>query len=218
MMSIVSAESVIAPQIRRLLSASQLEEAVLWNLQHWFPTYLAEMARQLGVSRNSLPQPQNYTTRNSFDTEAGEKVPKIVVLAPGLLNPPRKNGTGVYNAIWRLGVGIAASGKDEQSANLRVKAYAAAIRGIVVQERKTLGGRIDGIVDITWIDESYDDIPISNQHQLFKGASVWFAVDINNVLSKVSGPDQITVDPIPAWHEADEVYVDVEKVEEGESV
>src|SRR5215831_3665108 len=127
--------AVVDPIFQQILVASQIEEAVIHTLQMWFPTYIAEVARQLGISHNSLPQPQNYTNRNSFDTEKGEKVPKIVVLAPGLMGAPMQQGGGTYAATWRLGVGVAASGKDEQSANLRVKSYAAMARAILLQQQ-----------------------------------------------------------------------------------
>src|SRR5215831_15728670 len=112
-----------------MVSASQIEEDVINTLQKWFPTYLAEVARQLGISKNSLPQPTNYTNRNSFDAEQGEKIPKVVVVCPGLLDNPVHDARGIYRAIWRVGVGVATAAKDEQSANMLVKAYGAAARG-----------------------------------------------------------------------------------------
>lgn len=198
----------VSSKFGQIIIASQIEEATTKTLQKWFPTYLAEVARQVGISRNSLPQPQNYTNRNSFDTQKGEPVPKIVVLAPGLTGTPTQQGQGSYTAIWRLGVGVAASGKDEQSANLRVKAYGGAIRAIMLQQQD-LGDLIPGIAGITWQDEAYEDIPILNQHQLFKGASLWFHVDVENVVSRWSGPDEPDIEPVD-WPEVQEVDVDVE--------
>src|SRR5215831_1894674 len=125
---------VVNVSFGKILSASEIEESTIDLLQKWFPTYLSEMARQLGQSRNIFPAPQNYTNRNSFDAEKGEKIPKVVVISPGLQTAPIQRNMGLYHALWRLGVGVATGAKDEQSANMKVKAYAGAVRAILTQQ------------------------------------------------------------------------------------
>jgi len=211
--TVASAPSVAA-QFGRILVPSQIEEAVTATLQKWFPTYLAEIARQMNVNRNIFPQPQNYTSRNSFDAESGEKLPKVVVVAPGLQDPPTRVGGGLYTARWRLGVGVAAAGKDEQSSNLRVKAYGAAARTILPQQQADVDAALGGgIVQIMWINETYDDLPqIANQHQLFKAASLWFFVDVENVMSHWKGPEAPLVDAPPDYTEVQDVIIDVQQM------
>jgi hypothetical protein len=200
--------SAIEQQIGYMFIASQLEEAVIDSLHMWFPTYLAEAARNLGISPNSLPQPQNYTNRNSFDAEIGEKIPKVVVLSPGLFTTPQVSGDGTYRATWRLGVGVATAAKDETQANMLMKAYSGAARDIVLQ--KNIGDSSLSVTRVTWLNESYDDLPIPNQLQLYKAASLEFAFDINNVASRYGGPDTPTVEPIPAYKTVEKVIIDVE--------
>jgi hypothetical protein len=191
--------------------ASQLEEAVIDTLQYWFPTYLAEIARQLGISPNSLPHPVNYTNRNSFDSEIGEQIPKVVVIAPGLFNPPIHDGVGLYRASWRIGVGVATAAKDEQSSNMRVKAYAGAVRAILLQNMDLGLGESPSfsVVEIVWVDESYDDLPIPNQLMLYKASASWFVVDVNNVVKRWGGPDEPTVKAPPAYTTVEKVIIDV---------
>jgi len=174
-----------------MLSASQIEDAVTATLQKWYPTYLAEQARRLSISPNSLPAPQNYTNRNSFDAEQGEKIPKVVVIAPGIIEVPLHDGAGFYRAVWRVGVGIATAAKDEQSSNMLVKAYGAATRGLVMN-KTAHEARKNGvtITTVRWIEEEYPDIPIPSQHMLYKAASLYFAMDVDNVASRFGGPDE----------------------------
>jgi len=192
----------------RILSASQIEEAIEALLKKWFPTYLAEQARQMDVSHNILPAPQNYTNRNSFDALQGEKIPKVVVIAPGLQDSPTRVGGGQYRAIWRLGVGVATGGKDEQSANLRVKAYGAAARAILPQQQSDTN--IPGLVQTRWVNETYDDIQIPAQHMLYKAASLWFTIDIQDVLDQHKGPTAPTIVAPPDWPTVQDVIIDME--------
>jgi hypothetical protein len=188
----------------RMLSASQIEDTVTASLKKWFPTYLREQERQMGLPMSTFPAPNNYSDRNSFDMEAPEELPKVVVIAPGIIGAPRMKGDRRYAATWRLGIGIAVGAETEKESNTLVKGYGAAVRGLMLQSSEL--GSI-GAVDINWVEESYDDLPIPNQVQLLKAASLYFNIDINNVVTRGIGPD--TPD-LPA---ADYVYDEVQTVE-----
>lgn len=202
--------AVISPVFNRMLSAEQVEDAVRDALKKWFPTYLHELERQLGVQPNTFVAPDNYSDRNSFDMESPEKLPKVVVIAPGLTGTPSKKGSWTYNATWKVGVGIAVGARTEDDANKLVKGYAAAIRGIMLQSSE-----LDsiGALDIAWTDESYDDLPITLVNQLVKAASLYFDIEIGNVVTRGRGPTQ----PDEAdydYGQAQTVEVTLEKVEE----
>jgi hypothetical protein len=174
---------------QRILVASEIEEAVINTLQMWFPTYLREMERQLGLAKGTLSAPVNYTNRNSFDAEVGEKdLPKVVVVSPGLADTPLPQGQGRYRAIWRLGIGVAVSASTEQLANMLTKSYGATVRAIILQQQQ-LDESIPGVVEITWIEESYDDLDIPDQIMLYKAAAIYFHIDVENVVSKWAGPE-----------------------------
>src|SRR5215813_13320249 len=104
-----------------MLSASQIEESVERSLRYWFPTYLAEMERILGLRRGTLPNPKNCTSRNSFDAAQGEPTPKIVVISTGVDGEPTKDPQ-TYRAFWRVGVGVAVGAKTEEVCNVHLKA------------------------------------------------------------------------------------------------
>src|SRR5215831_789120 len=196
-----------------MVSASVVEDAVLFTLKKWFPTYLAEEARQLNVSPTLLPQPQNYTNRNSFDAEQGEKIPKVVVLTPGLAGPPRRDGYGVYSAAWRVGVGIATAAKDEELANMMVKAYGAAAREIVLDKvrREALDSTGVTVTGVEWLEENYEDLPLPSQLMLYKAAGLFFGIDVANVATRGGGPDQPTIVAPADFGQVEEVFIDLEQ-------
>jgi hypothetical protein len=190
-----------------MLVGSQLEEAAIKQMVTWIPTYLRELESRLGIEINSVPRPEHFSNRNSFDYQPGEKYPKVVAITPGLSGAPVADGAGMYRATWRLGVGVVLASTDEVQANLWVKVYGAAIRQIFL-DKPSLGGLAAAT---RWEDEEYPDLPIANQNQLFKAAAVYFTVDCNNVATKWSGPDNPDEDPYN-YGEVQSVFIDLVKV------
>ena len=193
-----------------ILSASEIEEATIMALKYWYPTYLAEMERRLGLRKGLLLIPQNFTNRNSFDAVEGERTPKVVVIAPGLDAAPTRNATS-YRAIWRVGIGVATGAKDEKTCNKYVKAYAAATRAIMAHKSGTIRTYgLSTLNEIHWLSEEYLDLSdISNQHRLYKAATLWFSVDVNGVMALRGGPDVPDLLP-PDYGEFEEVIIDLE--------
>jgi hypothetical protein len=209
-----------------MFSAGQLERAAIASLRKWFPTYLRQQERQLQLPYKTLVTPINYSNRNSFDAERGERMPKVVVISPGLDETPQRMGTRQYCATWRLGVGVAISARTEDMVNDFVKAYAASVRAIIMQ--KALEAPSLSISEIRWVDETYEDLPIPDQIQLYRAAGVYFSIYVDDVATATPGPpipDQdepggpVICDPItgictPAGYvygRVEHVYIVVEK-------
>lgn len=195
----------ISSQFRTIYSADILEAEVVALLQLWFPTYLREMERQHDLQPNSIKTPITYTTRRIFDALPGEELPKCVVVSPGLAGKPEKRGGGSYDCLWRLGVGVAFSWVTEEEANTLVKNYAAASRAIMLQQLPHI---------ITWEDESYDDLPITDKLVQYKAASNFFTILVQNVVSKTGGPTEPDLLPDDYDHAIVEtVVIDLQKQE-----
>jgi hypothetical protein len=176
----------VSPIFGRILSAAQIEDAVLAVMEAWFPTYLAEMERQEGMRVGTLVPPDNYINRNSFETLEGEKMPKVVVMAEGLTGTPSTSGMHIYKATWNVGVGIATAAKTEEVCNRMVKAYGAAVRALVLNKMGTQN--IIGVANVNWTQERYPSITIPSPIQLFKAANISFAIDVEDVAHKYGGP------------------------------
>lgn len=200
----------VSPVFQRLLSAGQIEDKARESLKKWFPTYLREVESQLDLPTGYFPAPNNYSDRNAFDMEAAEELPKVVVISPGIMGTPQKKGDGTFEAIWRLGIGLAAGARTEEDANRLVKGYGAAVRGIMLQNSEL--GDI-GAIDITWSDEAYDDIPVPNPNvQLVKAASIYFDIIITDVVTRTQGPVTPNDDPY-SYGEVQTVVIDLVKEE-----
>lgn len=176
---------------RDILAASDIEEATILQLAKWIPTYLREMEKQKGLPIGKLPYPKHYSNRNSFDIIPGEDFPKVIVISPGLANDPIAKGDGQYTAMWRLGIGVGIAAETEEYANMAVKVYGAAVRAIMVHKQS-----LDGLAQvIRWVDETYDDLPIPSQNQLYKAAALYFTIDCEDVVTKWAGPDEPDDEP-----------------------
>lgn len=205
---------VVSDVFGPIVTGSQIEQAVAKTLRKWYPTYLAEIERQLDMEKGLLKHPQNYTNRNSFDAQAGEKTPKIVVISPGTDGTPTKNGTS-WRATWRVGVGIAVGAKTEEEADRQLKAYVGAARAILIQNVETISQMgLPTVEETQWLGESYDDLDdIPQQHILYKAATLLFTVDINVVTARRGGPE-VPVLSVPATYpivpDSDHVIIGLE--------
>ena len=217
MSTYVSGQPQIGTKFGRMVSASQIEANAIIVLKKWFPTYLNEQERQLGMRLNTFPNPTNYTVRNSFDTLEGEPLPKVVAISPGMIGTPLKYGRGQYRGLWSLDIGVAISAKDEETSNRATKAFGSAVRGIIVQkmiyECRAMTPSLP-VCNVTWIGERYDDLPIPNQIMLFKGATVNFQIDIEDIVNSWGGPP-IPIQPTgdPNWGQVETVDIEIDEIE-----
>lgn len=174
-------------------------------LQKWFPVYLTGLEDRLGLRAGTFDVPNNYTERNSFTSLPGEELPKCVVLVPGIVGTPQKSGNRTYRATWRLGVGVAVSRRTEEEAKFHAEIYGACVRAMFVDHPG-----VNGVAsNLVWVDESYDVLPIASDIQQFRSASIWFAVDIDNVVSKTQGPPEPGTTVVT--HTADKVVIELDR-------
>lgn len=169
----------------RILVVNELESKAMTCLDTWFSTYLRQLELDNALESDSIRTPDRkyFTNRNNFDAIPGEELPKVVVVSPGLLSRPVRDNRGQYRAVWRLGVGVACAAETEEEAKFHCDIYGAAVRAIMLhQGGKALEAKIE------WLDESYVDLPIPDQIQMYRAAAVWFSVDVENVVTKRGGP------------------------------
>lgn len=198
----------ISPVFGRIVIAAQIEQHVTQTLQMWFPTYIREVEAQAGLPVGVIPPPANYTNRNSFDALAGELLPKCVVISPGLADAPLRDGQGWYRAQWQIGVGVATAQPTEEAAMMHSDIYGGAARTLILQQ--VCDGEL--ISDVQLVGETYDDLPITNQVQLYRGVSILFVVDVDDVVNRWKGPDVPDADP---YDYGQALTVDVDLINEG---
>jgi len=200
----------VSPVFKQIINPAHIELATTQMLKTWFPTYIREVEKQLGLPVGVIKAPLNYTNRNSFDALPGELIPKCVVISPGLAEVPTMDGEGWYTADWQLGVGVATAGPTEDNAVDHVKIYGAAARVCVMQQ---LAANVDFIGNVRWVGETYDDLPITDQIQQYRAAQVFFVVSCDGVMNSRSGPDVPDHEPYE-YGKAQHVITQVDLIKE----
>jgi hypothetical protein len=196
--------------------ASQVENAVRDLLRKWFPTYLREIERIMEWEREPLPAPRNYTNRNAFDAQAGEEIPKVVVISPGLFTLPTHPQGGYYKAIWHVGVGVATAAPTEEQADEQCKMYGAAARAILLQHQDL--ELPDTVTAVYWYDESYSDLPgYSDQLATYRSAGVFVGVEVTQAINRYMTPPEVSEAP-QITETVEEVVTEIDRSDDGHGV
>lgn len=199
----------------RILVSSEIAATVKDVLVKWFPSYLREVERQILWDKKQLVTPTNYTSRTGFDVQPGERLPKVIIVCPGLYQAPTHPiSNGSYNASYQVAVAIAVADRDEDLAAEQRDMYGAAIRAIMVQHQSL---EREDVIGVTWLDESYDDVQVANRLELFKAAALLFAVEVENVVSRWAGPAEPS-EQADTYGEVDTTGVIINKVPVDEPV
>jgi hypothetical protein len=203
--------SAVNSIFKPIITRQDVERAALDTLQTWIDTYLAEVERQNGMAVRSLPRPRSWTRRNEFEHWPEDQIPAIIVVSPGLTDPPMGTGSGAFRANWDLGVAVVAEGQQTNNTRDLVGYYTAAIRALIIQ-RQSLGGFAMGVI---WRDERYDDISDLEVGRTLASGQVVFSVTVEGIVSTKAGPltpDTPPVDPpdtSPTWPIATTVEADI---------
>lgn len=190
----------------------QIEDAALETLRTWMPTYLQEIELQLQRVRGEIPAPRLYTTRNEFTQFPEDQMPMCVVVSPGLVSEPKREGDGTYNAWFALAVGFAAAGRDADTSRFLAQVYGAAGRAILLH-KSSLGGVASGV---EWTDESYDNL-VTEDDRVVRACYNMYQFHVAGIVQKGMGPAVTIPDPVEQpgsqWPSAETIEIDVEAVE-----
>lgn len=182
-----------------------IERATKELLITWYPTFIKQICTELGEDIIKAPSESAYTARNKYEELQVEELPKVVIIAPGIIGSPKMGGDRIISATWRIGVGVATAATDEETAKLHCDILGSAAREVMIKKG---GGALGG--SIHFLDEQYVDLPISNQLATFRAASLSFSVDIRNVSTKRGGPMVPDADPY-SYPLVETVIIDKEK-------
>ncbi len=189
-----------------LVSADDVEQATVDTLKLWFPTYLAEIERRTGRAPESLPAPRAWVTHSRLTQDQGSQLPLGIVISPGTLDTPRRNGDGTYDCWWDVRVAIVCAAKTREESRTLAEIYALAVRGIVVQN-SGLGGAAAGV---DWLGEANGAVPDDFAAAGWATESA-FKVRTDGVVNDLVGPsDPDDLDP-PDWPEVETAVITIDK-------
>lgn len=183
----MSKDNIFGP----IITGKHVRTATRSHIRKWFPTYLAEVAREDGRSTSAMPHFKSYSS--AFDMPDGrfieDAIPACIIVCPGWMDAPERRG-GLWTVKWAVGLGAVVSGRNREETVELAELYVAALRACVGQHQ-SLGGLATACDPI---GERYDDIP-NDMSRTLVGGTVQFAVEIPATLMPGEGPDEPLEDP-----------------------
>lgn len=174
-----------------MVTGAHVEAAAIETMQLWMPGYLAEAERQAGLDARSLATPRAWkTTNEDIDHWPELQLPAVVIVSPGIVERPTKDGAGRYTAVFGLAIGVVVNARDQAAANLNAKLYGACVVAMLLHH-PSLGGFASAL---DWVDLSYDDVP-ADYLSVGAYAAAGFEVTVPDVLHAYSGPTEPPDDP-----------------------
>ena len=197
----------------RIVSAHDIEHALCDLVQLWLADYLAEVERQHGLDVGYLPLPRSYVVSSEIEKMPEDQTPAILVASPGLTDPARVAGDGIYSARWRVLVAIHLSARGNALSLRLVRLYVAALRALLLQQQALTGYDVRRF---DWTDERYDTLPSIDDRTVCVGL-VELAVEIADVTTRHAGPLAPVIPPgqlgpdSPTWPSAEVVEIAISK-------
>lgn len=186
-------ESIFGP----IVTGHDVEQWVLDLLKRWSSTYLAELERTHGYEACVLPRVRGWSYGTTFDKWPEDQVPGVLVICPGLVPPPERDGAGRYRARWNVQVGCLCSARTQAESHELAQLYVAAHK-LIVAQHPSLEGHAAGNA---WVDETYGPLDYDDTRSLYAGYAS-FAIEVDDVLTSFGGPvtpsDPLS-DPCVPW-------------------
>ena len=203
----------------KVITGTDVERSLENTLQLFLPDYLAEVAEQHGYARGYLPMPASWSLSNEVDNWPEDQLPACIVVCPGLIDAPSRNG-GKFDAVWGVSVAWVVSSQDRRLTRELLQLYLGATRAAIVQHQslpqwnEDLGKTVTGIATgIDWIDEGYDDVPIDSTRTLGAGR-ISLGIQVSDVVDVSKGIGNPSENPGNGQSEStfNDVEVEVRKV------
>jgi hypothetical protein len=172
-----------------IVDADTIEQAAKQTLQAWLPAHLAHQERRRDLQMRSIAHPRSWPTVSEFDPEPHEQLPSIVLVSPGTTGEIHRDGSGRHSATWRLDIIAAVASSTEPEVRRLAGVYAAAIRGVLVQNPE-----LGGVAARTrWMGEDY---AVGTTHRGPRAmVEVSFEIDVDDVVDARLGPLAPPPDP-----------------------
>lgn len=191
-----------APTLPTVVTAWDVEEAVISTLKARLPYYVGQL---------NYAEPRGYVRTTTFEKWPEDQLPLVIVISPGIIEPPLKQGDGKYRANWLVGAACMVSARTEDETRKMARDYGALIRATLLQT-PSLGGFARGV---TWIDETYDQVEVRDRRTL-ASAEATIHVEVGDVVDARELPFMPDMSEIPTLtgEEFQEHIIQVEPMEE----
>lgn len=183
----------------RIVTAYDVEAAIVQTGQRWLNDYLAEIERHHGYADVlAIPRPRSWIVSAETEKMPEDQLPSIMVASPGLGadDEPHADGQGYYRAAWRIDVSAMIDARGNRNALRVARFYAGALRALYVQQQwDDIANPLD-IVRVDWMDERYSLLDSIDDRTVCVG-TVELRVEVANVVQRGNGPRTPSTDPPP---------------------
>lgn len=199
-------------EIGPMVTGADVEDAILATLKDWLPAYICEAERDHQMEVGSTPWPKGWAiTGRDLQKLNSDQLPCLVLMAGGVLTPPRKEGPpGVYTATWGVEIGSVFNAAWGRSSRRHAQLYAAAIRTCLIQRPMPALGEV--VVDPR--GEVYDEMDFADS-RTYSASVVSFDVEVRGMGWDSGGPPPAAAPPtdptVPfePWVTVTDVEIDV---------
>jgi hypothetical protein len=128
--------------IERLLAPSSVVSGGL----DWMTAMLGEIERQTGRTDGDLILPRSWNTVSAADDWPSDRLPAVVIAAPGSNGDGIRDEDGTYTELWNVAVTIVVAARTKRVARRLAGAYAAAVRAAILQQLSSHSDNVEGVL------------------------------------------------------------------------
>jgi hypothetical protein len=191
----------LAEQIGLHHSADDVAQAVIDRIAGWGPAYLGALYPDLGPLRAVV-------RLSDFVDFQENRLPAAVIVIPGTIGEPMKDGHGMFQATYQVLVGIVSLARTEDATRRVCEQYSDAVRLSLIHNRRLA----PDVKTEDWLSEATDSLAVMETRHLLLCTNA-FAVRLENIGSWQAGPDSGTPPAeIEPWPTATDVQLTITKV------
>jgi hypothetical protein len=195
-----------------MVTGADIEDAVLALLREWLPRYLAAAEQQHELAPGSTPPPKGWAiTGRDLQKLLTDQLPCVILLAAGIGQAPRREGTGVLAATWGVDIGVVFNAAWGRESRRRAQLYARAVQ-VALQQRPLYA--LGQPCKVDWRGEVYDELDFADSRS-YSASVTSFNVYCREVATTDGGPPPAAAPPsdptVPfvPWVEATDTEVTV---------
>lgn len=174
-----------------MLDGDDVENAVEDTLRKYMNDYLGRWERKKGREVGLVKRPDMYPRNNAEDFASwpGHDFPVVLLVSPGLTQPPVKH-VDVISTQWFVGVAAIALAGTREEASAISRGIGSACRSILLHH----GGLLGFASGVTYVDERYDDLEIDDSRSIMASKLIFY-VDVDRTADRMGGPPDAILTP-----------------------
>lgn len=177
-----------------IVSAFEIEDALVGCVRKWIRDYLAEVQRQRHLEPDGLPEFRSIVAAGDISKFPEDQLPSLMIASPGLDTTGSRgrleaHGDGGYVARWRVECNSEISARGNRQALRLARLYTAAVRTLLVQQALDRDDADDALElrRVEWTGERYDLRDSTTDRTRAAGTTI-LAVEVAEVTNRQMGP------------------------------